>query len=267
MSPSSLVPTSPAPRFAASPRKSPSAVARSSESHRGPVRGTEPGDIEGQKPRGRPSAGPWGRGGAVPSEAVQPTGDERHGDGDGGPALPPGHGNGRAWGHSEGRRHPSPQCRNGDGDEPPQGRIGAVSPRPPPHCRTYPMQECLRDGQRPSGCIPGPAVSLCPASPMVRGHKAALWLLLPCGSIGGLFPLRCSSATPGTAPTRARCHRDVEQTHTYPPQWQWGTPGWGQCGRAGGDAAGTAALVPNSEILSMLGGVKQRRGGAGGRYK
>lgn len=134
-------------------------------------------------------------------------------------------------------------------------------PSPPP--RTYPMQECLRDGQRPPGCIPGPAVSLCPASPMVRGHKAALWLLLPCGSIGGLFPLRCSSATPGTAPTRARCHQDVEQIHTYPPQRLRGTPGWGQCGRGGGDAAGTAALVPNSEILSMQCGVRQRGGGWG----
>jgi len=131
------------------------------------------------------------------------------------------------------------QCRRGGRDEPPQGKSGAVRPRPP----TAPD---LPD----AGVPPGRAAAawLHPPAPLSASAPRPRWYgdtkphcgsSEPCGSIGGLFPLRCSSATsdpaatPGTAPTRVRRHRDVGQTHTYPPQRLWHTPAWGQCGWGG----------------------------------
>lgn len=165
-----------------------------------PSHGTEPGDIEGQKPTQKPSPGPWGRAGGSPG-APQPEspGSRAHpggtGDSDGDPTVspsrprpphPPGHAAGPGVMGKAARNRdtarairacPLPQPpRRGDGHKPPQSGGKAQMPLRPPRPRRVPARTRCRSA---SGTGTG-----CPAASSRSGSPGGCGAAVPGGGGG-----------------------------------------------------------------------------------
>lgn len=160
------------------------------------------------------------------------------------------------------------QCRHGDEDEPLQGKNRAVCPRPP-------APSDLPDAGVPPGRAaaawlhpPAPLPSSAPRPQWYGDTKPHCGSSSPAAQLGVCSPSGAAQTLltpppPWGRPRPGHGVTEIRSRHTRPPLDGCGTHRGGGTVAGGGGTAGTAALVPNSEILSMLRGVRQWRKAGG----
>lgn len=150
----------------------------------------------------------------------------------------------------------------------PRERAGPSVPVPPQR-RTYPMQECLRDGQRPPGCIPRPRCQPLPRVPDGTGTQSRIVAPpSPAAQLGVCSP--SGAAQPPLTPLpprgRPRPGRGVTEMwdrHTHTPHNGCGTHRDGGSVAGGGHGRGSSS---GAELRNTFHAARCQaaRGGEGG---